>query len=393
MKPGTIHRSIPLSLLRITLLFALLAIGTGCGPAATAAGSFTSAGSLIVPRDAHTATLLGNGRVLIVGGEAGNPFESNTTAGPEGFSRTEIFDPSTSEFSLATESSIARWLHSASLLQDGRVLIAGGCTGDLGYCVPTGRSEIYDPTTGAFSSRIDPMIVPRFLHSATVLRDGRVLIVGGAASATTAQHLSEAELFDPASGAFIQTGSMRTGRAGQTSTLLPDGRVLIAGGSDGASPVSTAELYEPVTGTFSATGSMATPRYMATATMLDGGEVLVVGGQDSSGAPVASAELYDPETGAFKATGSMASPRASATATMLRDGRVLVAGGSLNSRSLASAELYDPKTGEFSATGAMGVPRSSFTATLLLDNRVLMVGGYDISALGSAEFYQPPVPR
>ncbi|MGD0248702.1 MAG: kelch repeat-containing protein, partial [Candidatus Limnocylindrales bacterium] len=208
--------------------------------------------------------------------------------------------------------------------------------------------------TGTFSPT-GSMAAGRYHHTATLLSDGRVLVAGGYRDPSNV--LASAELYDPKTGTFSPTGSMATARADHTATLLSDGRVLIAGGWDGSTYPTSAELYDPKTGTFSPTGSMAAGRYHHTATLLSDGRVLVAGGGGSPHlAYPTSAELYDPKTGTFSATGSMATGRVDHTATLLSDGRVLIAGGWDGSQFHASddlAELYDPAPGKFSPTGSM----------------------------------------
>jgi Galactose oxidase, central domain len=197
-------------------------------------------------------------------------------------------------------------------------------------------------------------------------------------------------------GVFVPTGSMTVARYGHTATLLPGGKVLIAGGDDGdGDGLASAELYDPTAGTFAITGSMSVKRYSHTATLLPSGKVLVAGG-DVSG----TAELYDPAAGTFTATGNMTVGRGAPAATLLGNGKVLIAGGRDIAREpnvtsdLASAELYDPAAGTFTATGNMTVGRVGFTATLLPSGQVLMFSGYygtydDSNSLGVADLYDP----
>jgi hypothetical protein len=194
-------------------------------------------------------------------------------------------------------------------------------------------------------------------------------------------------------GIFHATGSMSTPREDQTATLLPSGKVLVAGGNNKSATLATAELYDAIDGTFSGTGSMITARFAHTATLLPNGKVLIAGGFDSTGRALASAELYDPVAGTFSGTGSMGTARVSHTATLLRDGKVLIAGGESDADPwLVSAELYDPETGTFSVTGSMTIGRTGHTATVLYDGRILIAGGININPPGvlmTADLYEP----
>jgi hypothetical protein len=274
-----------------------------------------------------------------------------------------------------------RTLHTATLLSDGKVLIAGGSiyTSASTPSDVSSSAETFDATTGAFASTGN-MTAQRSSHTATLLRNGKVLITGGQNADGV---LTSAELFDPAAGTFTSTGSMTTARSYHTATLLADGRVLLVGGADNNGSVASAEIYDPATGTFAATGSMATARASHSATPLNTGKILIAGGENNSTAQLASAEVYDPSSGTFSATGSMVNPRYSHTATLLNTGKVLVAGGwgvstmgnCEETPVWNTAELYDPTAGTFTATGSMSTPRYLHTATLLNNNLVLIVAG------------------
>lgn len=178
-------------------------------------------------------------------------------------------------------------------------------------------------------------------------------------------------------------------RAAFTATLLRDGRVLVAGGDPG---FTAAELYDPDTGRWTATGSMAEGRIGHAATLLSAGTVLVTGGcacSDPGAGELATAELYDPGSGKWIPAGSMGAARIFHTATLLTDGTVLVVDDGLDDRP-ASAELYDPGSGRWTATASPAVPRVGYAATRLLDGRVLVTGDYSHNSR-AAELYEPGV--
>jgi hypothetical protein len=305
-------------------------------------GKFSATGSMIHARSYPTATLLPDGRVLVTGGGHLGIGSSDSSA--------ELYDRVTGTFSATGSMAATRSDATATLLPDGHVLIAGGDSGDVSSSRPLASAELYDPKTGTFSPT-GSMTVARALQHAVLLKDGRVLVEGGwAPQGGTAS----AELYDPATGKFSPTGSMPEARIYDTTTLLPDGRVLIAGGispeSGQPSLLVSAELYDPATGSFSSTGSMAYGRHDHTATLLPDGRVLMAGGDDPYNSDLADsyhaiAETYDPSTGKFSSTASLATPTADHTATMLTDGRVLIAGGRAPITTppiIAFAELYDP---------------------------------------------------
>jgi uncharacterized repeat protein (TIGR01451 family) len=226
----------------------------------------------------------------------------------------------------------------------------------------------------------------RYAHTVTLLPDGRVLAAGGFGSGSA---LRCAEVYDPATGAWSSTGDLNAARHYHTATLLPDGRVLVAGGRGSSGVLSSAELYDPATGVWTTTAAMHAARYWHTATLLPDGRVLVAGGRGSDG-PISSAEVYDPATETWSPTGGLSAVRYLHTATLLPAGKVLVAAGWSDGGTLRSAEVYDPATGAWTATGKLRTSRYYHTATLLPDGQVLVAGGYGmVGPLVDAEVYDP----
>ncbi len=237
---------------------------------------------------------------------------------------------------------------------------------------------------GAFVDVVTPnqvaspsaMTERRFGHTATLLPDGRVLITGGSSGASTFS--KTAELFDPRTGTFTRTGDMLEARFGHNSTLLPNGRVLITGGYRGGY-LKSAEFYDVATGTFSLAGQMTQARSSHTVTILRDGTLLIAGGAFNTSA-TRTAEIYDPPSNHFTAVGNMTDSRDSHSATLLPSGEVLIAGGqqvsSFGTVANQTAELYDPPSRTFSETHTMLMPRSAAASILLSTGDVLIVGGF-----------------
>ena len=352
----------------------------------TSSNRFTPTGNLKVARGLHTATLLPNNKVLVAYG-SNNVAYTNAT-GYVGLSSIEVYDADTGTFAeIVGENGGGIFGHTATLLPNGKVLLAGGFVNsvwDYGGSTSSNGASLYDSATGEFTGTGN-MTASRGGHTATLLANGKVLFAGGADQDPTGTGLASAELYDPSTDSFTQTGSMAVGRFLHTATKLQDGRVLIVGGvlRSASDPVATAEIYDPATGIFTMTGAMATARERHTATLLSDGRVLIVGGTTFTGT-TATVEVYDPSTGSFSVTGSMAQARTCHTATLLPNGKVLVVGGEENS----AAEVYDPATGSFSITGGMEFGRLGHSATLLPNGSVLVAGGGIFAGLASAELYQ-----
>ncbi len=352
---------------------------TGSGVSTTpelfdpATGVWTAlAGSGLSAHMVHTATLLPNGKVLVLGGWNGFTYSGIA----------EVLDPATGTGTAAASMPVASYEHEAALLPNGRVLVVGGraASGALS------KANLYDPVMNTWSAAtdVDP---PRWLHAATPLADGRVLISGGRNQFNIT--LPVANAYDPEFRVWEKKGNMVLSRYDHSATLLTTGQVLVAGGTTTNGLLTNkADRYDPATGVWSATANMNTARDDHTATLLTIGGVLVAGGWSSSGSTNKS-EVYNPPSGTWIVAGNMITPRDDHTATLLSNGKVLVAGGAGGAGYIKNAELYDPATGTWSATGSMLQARGRHRAERLPDGKVLVTGGLDFAPLSSAEVYDP----
>jgi hypothetical protein len=312
-------------------------------------GLFTPTGSLDRGRAEHTTTLLSDGRVLVVGGADYSRIDR-----VDWVTSVEAWDPLTGSFSSAGELTEGRNAHTATLLADGRVLVAGGSDNDYGT-TGLASAEIWDPATESFSPA-SPLLQSRGRHTATLLPDGRVLVVGGVVVENDDDRvLASAEIWDPATESFSPTGSLDAARAFHTATLLPDGRVLVVGGAnpDGAWP-APAEIWDPRTESFGPAGALSELRSSYTATLLSDGRVLIAGGVDLArdGHRYPPAEIWNPATESFELAVPLGTGRFNHAATLLQDSRVLLVGGSGASGVLASAEVWEPGEGQPEADDA-----------------------------------------
>jgi hypothetical protein len=312
-----------------------------------ASGRFTLTGTMSVSRYAHTATRLPNGNILITGGFSGELVGGQPL--PKALDTAELYDPNTGNFTATGSMSVARALHTATLLPNGQVLITGGLKSMQGLGdFPFGSdslltAELYDPASGSFTPTPGSMSVARYAHTATLLpdsgmpSDGKVLVVGGTSDSSSSA-LATAELFNPTTGTFTATDSLHAARFGHTATVLSNtsGRVLIIGGGSPTAIESTAEIYDPVNERFAITTGTALARFEHTATLLTGGDVLVAGGVENDGIIGATVELFDHLTETFTPISMMHSARHEHTATLLPSGALLLTGG----EPLRTAELY-----------------------------------------------------
>ena len=337
---------------------------------------WVATGPLNVPRYAHTATLLGDGSVLVVGG-----------SGPNGaLASAERYDPVTGKWRVVASPAVARDDQTATLLFDGKVLVVGGSE----------RPEIYDPVAGTWTT-IAGTAVPHFSHTATRLANGKVLVVGGTIDLS---RTSAAELYDPTTGQWAAAGNPQWSRVGHTATLLANGTVLVAGGISNLdydyyeSPdPQKAEIYDPATNGWREVGTpLRTDGH--TATLLANGKVLIVG---DSGIGFGPPQLFDTTSETWKDLGPLNAARLGHTATLLTSGKVLLAGsGALRGTAVSIAvETYDPATERFTSTSPLGIGRQSHTATPLVNGNVLVAGGRGhagdgFAVRGTAELYVPP---
>ncbi len=356
------------------------------------AANWVPTGNLRTPRYGHTATLLANGKVLVVGGATNGSILDSA----------ELYDPATGTWSVTGRLNAAHADHTATLLPNGQVLVVGG----VNIVNVLDNAELYDPSTGTWSRTSTPTTY-RFDHTATLLQTGKVLVAGGAYGG----FVQIAALYDPVTGTWSSAGGLITPRALHQATLLHDGRVLVTGGSNDSDfvfPLSAAELYDPVAGTWSPASSLNTARDSHAATVLPNGSVLVAGGNGPPtqippgcatkpggpcsifDVPTNTAELFDSATGQWSNTGVLNAARVGHTATLLPGGEVLVAGGLSpafdSGVPFDSAELFDQSTAKWVYARSLNTARSSHTATLLPNGQVLVAGGGG-GELGTSNFH------
>lgn len=330
------------------------------------------------PRYFHTATLLDNGKVLVVGGYTGS-VALNTA---------DLYDPVSGTWTAAHEMATGRYAHTATKLSTGKVLVLGGNDGTN----PFTSAELYDPSVDSWSSvAVPPMPTARSFHTATRLNNGLILVVGGAIAG--GQVTGNTELYDPINNSWTALGAipaLPTGRYLHTATLLPsNGKVLIAGGYDGFNPLNLPKLFDPTTNSWSNAGSMSSVRAYHTATLLQNGKVLVVGGEIGAGGPAtASVDSYDPATNSWSGAHALLTGRYLHSATLMAGGKVMIAGG-YTTTATNSVEIYDSVIDDWVAAGTMASLRFAHATTVLGSGAVLATGGISSGGtLDTAELYR-----
>jgi hypothetical protein len=348
-------------------------------------GQWTVTGAMSNATYLQSATLLPSGKVLVAGGSDN---DSNPTAA------AELYNPGTGAWQATGPMAHPRFSHTATLLTNGYVLVAGGVSNYSGPGLVT-NVELYNPTNATWTAT-GPLHFPRYGHTATLLADGEVLVAGGLGTNGSSANFVEilpSETYNPNTGLWKTNGAMHAGRmSGHTATLLQNGQVLVAGGAITNNILVTGEceLFDPASSNWTVSTPMNDTLAFHTATRLPSGLVLVAGGDTDIGSfggfsyyPLTDAEIYDPNLQSWTMTGSLNNVHDNHAAVLLTNGLVLVAGTAVEVYTTNSAELYDPSVGRWTTAAQMNHPRNQLTLTLLPSGQALAVGGL----VAAAELY------
>jgi len=358
---------------------------TGTVPLRIVTGVWTPAASMLTPHAYHTATLLPNGNVLVLGGQGSSA---------SGTADAEIYHPLSDTWTPAANLPTALTNQAATLLNDGTVLVTGGNDPALGG-MTTSQVEIYDPVTNTWTAG-PSMIAPHAGHTATLLPNGKVLVVAGygITSVVPVGPISSSEIYDPVAKTWSQAATLPLARVDHSATLLANGTVLVAAGLTSADPSGAnvilavdGVVYNPASDQWTPTGNLQTPRFAHTATLPANGKVLLAGGEDKNYLPLANTETYDPATNTWSAGANLLVARGRASATLLSSGKVLIAGGQVpctptscppgtGAMPGATSELFDPVASASSMAASLNQGRFAHTATLTPNGVVVVVGGY-----------------
>lgn len=369
------------------IAIAFCAMSIACPLAAQVQGAWSAAGALSSAVELNAQVLLGNGQILVAGGTDGTNY----------FSSAQLYNPTTGTWKPTGSMATGRDNFAAVVLNNGKVLVEGGLGSGAAILA---TAELYDPSTGKWSSA-GAMSAARYFHTATLLQNGEVLVTGGCSSSYCSSITAVSEIYNPATNRWTTVSSLNQARYDHTASLLKNGEVLVVGGLTSA-VTKTCELYNPSTKAWTTAASTSVPRYQHGATLLSSGKVLVSGGRCGNGCVYNSAEIYDPATKGWTATESMKTGRALHSVIALANNTVLVAGGGVPGcfrssclNSTNTAEIYDVASGNFSKTVSLNQTRMYQTASLLKSGQVILVGGIGGSGsagykvLSSAEVYTP----
>jgi hypothetical protein len=328
---------------------------------------WVSAGSLNAARGSTRLVGLSDGRALVVGDDnfcdPGPAWDSSMAA--------EVWEANT--WTVTGSLNSARDDLAAQPLPNGRALVVGGTNADW---ISYSSTKIWDPKGGTWSSS-GLLSTARSFPASSSLKDGRVIVIAGEyRNDPTDTYLATAEIFNPETGKWTKTGSLKVARSGAQAVTLADGRVLVAGGTTAKGAVADSEIWDPGAGTWQSAGATPIWNGSVLVPLADGG-ALLAGGQDAGGKGVAAAYRLDPKTNKWAATGKMITAALDRAAAVLPNGQVLVAGGMAGhlKPAIVSAELYDPATGTWSATAPLPAAREQSKAVLLTDGSVLIAGG------------------
>lgn len=340
--------------------------------------SWTAAANIGTGRAAASASLLSSGNVLVAGGNAANNCTTTFTGSGSttvcyAANSAELYTPAGNVWNAAGTLLTPRQGHTATLLTSGKLLVAGGasdCTtvidpvSEIFYCTYVAGAELYDPASNSWSA-VGTLANPRTGHVATLLASGKVLLTGGRNNSGI---LTSAELYDPISNTWSAAASLNAARSSHTATLLPSGKVYVAGGSGSTGSLASAELYDPVSNSWSAAANLTTARTDHTATLLPSGKVMLAAGDVfGSTSLVANPDLYDPTNNTIAVASSLITPRYGHTATLLNTGKVLVAGGFNADGETSSAELFDLANNTYTVTASVGANGSITPPTQIVN--------------------------